>query len=422
MSELQRNIWVLSRPACAQVNGTMQNLTGVHHKSSEQIKDLSNSRIERDFNDLSTIKTFLEERNPFKVSEDLVNIVTGMHANLDMNVDNSKAIGISILQGMQEKSPANHVFRRKEQAVTLASRNAVKLKEDSIVVDPNLMFQCLASVAVKSGESLSNTLRHELCSYPSSLFDSVGIMKEPKKPQLADSLSSLIQHMEIDRRTDMQHVLDGGSLLHRIPWEKKVLIKMILLKYQTFVKYNYGECLVVFDGYDKSSTKDMTHVRRRKGNIGVEVSFDENTILMTSKDLFLSNTKNKAKFIKLLGKALQSDGCEVYHARGDADLLICKKAIEKSTERTVSLVGDDTDLLVLLLHHARSIENDIIITPHKNSKKSRNWSIVNAISQLPSHISENILFIHALLGTDTTSRIQGMGSAASGVAKSDFSR
>ena len=129
----------------------------------------------------------------------------------------------------------------------------------------------------------------------------------------------------------------------------------------------------------------------------------------TSKDLFLSNTKNKAKFIKLLGKALQSDGCEVYHARGDADLLICKKAIEKSTDRTVSLVGDDTDLLVLLLHHARSKENDIIITPHKNSKKSRNWSIVNAISQLPSHISENIFFIHALLGTDTTSRIQGMG-------------
>ena len=110
MSELQRNIWVLSRPACAQVNGTMQNLTGVHHKSSEQIKDLSNSRIERDFNDLSMIKTFLEERNPFKVSEDLVNIVTGMHENLDMNVENSKAIGIFILQSMQEKSPANHVF------------------------------------------------------------------------------------------------------------------------------------------------------------------------------------------------------------------------------------------------------------------------------------------------------------------------
>ena len=146
----------------------------------------------------------------------------------------------------------------------------MKLKEDSIVVDPNLIFQRLASVAVKSGESLSNTLRHELCSYPPSLFDSVGIMKEPKKPQLADSLSSLIQHIEIDRRTDMQHVLDGGSLLHRIPWEKKVLIKEILLKYQTFVKNNYGECLVVFDGYDKSSTKDMTHVRQRKGNIGVE--------------------------------------------------------------------------------------------------------------------------------------------------------
>ena len=31
MSELQRAIWVMSRPACAQVNMTMQHLTGVHY-------------------------------------------------------------------------------------------------------------------------------------------------------------------------------------------------------------------------------------------------------------------------------------------------------------------------------------------------------------------------------------------------------
>ena len=81
---------MLSHPACAQVNATMQNLTGVHHKSSEQIKDLSNSRIERDFKDMTTIKDFLKERNLFNVPEDLANIVNGMHANPDMNVDESK--------------------------------------------------------------------------------------------------------------------------------------------------------------------------------------------------------------------------------------------------------------------------------------------------------------------------------------------
>ena len=52
MSENQRDIWVLSRPLCGQVANSMQNLTGVHQKTSEQNKDLSNARQEKDWNDM----------------------------------------------------------------------------------------------------------------------------------------------------------------------------------------------------------------------------------------------------------------------------------------------------------------------------------------------------------------------------------
>ena len=41
--------------------------------------------------------------------EELVNIVNGMHANSDMNVDESKEIGVRIVKEMHEKSPASHV-------------------------------------------------------------------------------------------------------------------------------------------------------------------------------------------------------------------------------------------------------------------------------------------------------------------------
>ena len=115
MSEYQRNIWVMSRPACAQVNNAMQTLTGVQHKSSEQIKDLSQSRTERDFKDRETFKEFLIARNPFCASEGCVNISNGMHAGSDVNVDSSKDIGLSILNNMNEKNPAKFAFRKKTQ-------------------------------------------------------------------------------------------------------------------------------------------------------------------------------------------------------------------------------------------------------------------------------------------------------------------
>ena len=172
MSENQRNIWVMSRPACALVNNNMQMLTGVQHKSSEQIKDLSQSRVERDFKDRTTFKEFLIARNPFSASDDLINIANGMHAGADVNVDNSKDIGISILKKMNDKSPGEFSFKKKDQAITLGSKNNVKIKDESVQIDPNLMFQRLASFAVKSDGSLSETLQHELSTHHTDLFDS----------------------------------------------------------------------------------------------------------------------------------------------------------------------------------------------------------------------------------------------------------
>ena len=87
MSESQRAIWVMSRPACAQVNISMQHLTGVQHNASEQTSDMSHAKQIRDFTDLNTIKSFFEDRNPFLIPEGLVNISTGMHAGPEVNVE-----------------------------------------------------------------------------------------------------------------------------------------------------------------------------------------------------------------------------------------------------------------------------------------------------------------------------------------------
>ena len=73
---------------------------------------------------------------------------------------------------------------------------------------------------------------------------------------------------------------------------------------------------------------------------------------------------------------MKSTGSKVFTAKADADLLLVNKAIEAAETRNTVLVGDDTDLLVLLLHHLLPIENKIYFAPQsKKNAKGRVWDI-----------------------------------------------
>ena len=84
------------------------------------------------------------------------------------------------------------------------------------------------------------------------------------------------------------------------------------------------------------------------------------------KDQFFANQKNKQQFIFMLSTELECSNCKTYHATGDADLLIIQSA---TTSRTV-LVGEDTDLNVLLCYHASPYSHDLFFNPEpkKNTK------------------------------------------------------
>ena len=97
--------------------------------------------------------------------------------------------------------------------------------------------------------------------------------------------------------------------------------------------------------------------------------------LTLKKDLFQKNKENKQAFIKMLGKKLRSSGFRVFHTDGDADVLIVKTANEVSQIANTAVVGDDTDLLVLLLYHARNIKSfDIFFHPSSLRGKSPSLS------------------------------------------------
>ena len=75
------------------VNSSVQCLTEVRYVTSDQHKESSKSRIERDLKDTKTVFEFLEERIPFSPDTSLRNVVTGLTAAKSVNVDRAKEIG-----------------------------------------------------------------------------------------------------------------------------------------------------------------------------------------------------------------------------------------------------------------------------------------------------------------------------------------
>ena len=53
----------------------------------------------------------------------------------------------------------------------------------------------------------------------------------------------------------------------------------------------------------------------------------------------------------MLGSKLEIAGCTILYAKGDADTMIVKAAVECSLQINTIVVGDDTDLLVLLCYY-----------------------------------------------------------------------
>ena len=294
----------------------------------------------------------------------------------------------------------------------MASNNAIKVGHELVNIDPLVLFQRFVTAGI-SNEQLPEIFQYELSSFPPALFDTKNVMKAANKPALADAIWALMpQYVQGPSENDHVYVVDGGSLLHQIPWQKGSTYDSICQKYTDYVMQHYGRAFVVFDGYDSGpSTKD-NDLRRTREQM-TKVHFTGSTIMNVKEDMFLSNKKNKQSFLCLLSRKLEQMGCQVSHVRGDADMLIVQTALQSSSRSSTVLVGDDTDLLILLCFHTLTdSSHEIFFRPEPKSgthKLPRCWNIKHTKEVLGARVCENILFGHALLGYDKTSRVFGIG-------------
>ena len=246
-----------------------------------------------------------------------------------------------------------------------------------------------------------------------ALLESVNAIRPTTQSSLADALWCSEASILPGSSETVQYVLDGGALLHRVPWTRGATYDQIFEQYSAYVIRKYGRTIVVFDEYsDNPSTKDCAHIRRSGGTIGVTVHCISSMTLQTKKEEFLSNKHNKQRSIAFLSQGLEQAGCEIHQTRGETDVLIVQTALTSATKQETVLVGDDTDLLVLIIYHAKNVRHYVFFRPQTrraSQKGNRCWNIPAMGALLGSVVTNNIMFLHAIHGCDTTSGVYGLG-------------
>ncbi|KAG1659992.1 Ester hydrolase C11orf54 [Nymphon striatum] len=396
MTEEQRALWTMSAPIMSECNIAMQEFNDLAYTTSEQHKDLTGARIERDVSDLLKISAKMTSCSPFSSNPALRNIVNGIVARDDVEVREYDSVGKDIIVKMIGQPVFSFSFKRKDKAMTLGNSSGVKVTGDL---------------------SLEEVMRYELSPYPPSLFDDKNILRKADKPQLAQAIiahcnktPSCEAISDTIPQTEM-YVLDGGALLHKHKWTRGDTYGKIAKAYADFTSKQYGSATVVFDGYLAGpSIKDSTHQRRGQATIHPIVNFTGETEFEGKKEEFLSRGSNKQHLISLISDELERVGCTVTQAEGDADVDITKTAVNIANVHSTTLIGEDTNLLVLLLHYCEMDGKPLYFRSDKQSRgvpKVYNISWIKRL--LGSEMCTQIVFLHAFTGCDSTSRVYGVG-------------
>lgn len=398
--------FLMSIPTTYDVCEEVEKFSGVYSYSSEQHVELRNSRIARDRNDVNRIISWFKEHCPFPATEEIMCIANGIIGSKEVNCFKAYEFGSSVLRGITGEDFSSLKLKRSDRVISLISKSSsIEIHGKTIPVNTNLLFQRIMCFA-RDDIDLRECFSHELAPFPMSLFDQFG-MRKTQKSSLYSLFAPCSEDGTREKITDRCHVIDGGFLLHRVHWPDGSSYDDVLEAYLGYVKRNFNDPIVVFDGY--VHTADNTKAaeqKRRYGNAGSsEILFTDAMGVTVSREVFLANKKNKSRLIEKLTDRFMNDGIAVRQSEADADVLIVQTALEaaqKKPHTQVYIVGEDVDLLVLLIYHSAQVGDNIgvkLLKPGRTTRKqpSAVYCPASIRSEIPG-IEKYILFLHAFSG------------------------
>ena len=172
---------------------------------------------------------------------------------------------------------------------------------------------------------------------------------------LADALKSNVTPLSVPLRNPY-FIIDDGQLLYRIKWSTGYTYDQVCDMYVRHILDYFGtEVTVIFDGYREAmATKVTEQQRRATQNTSHDIIFELDMTLSTPQNRFLANRRNKARFFGHVMTKLENFGVVCSQSPVDADHMSSNTALTatKLLDKPVVLVGNETDLLVMLIDKA----------------------------------------------------------------------
>lgn len=392
--------WVASMSVCTAVSRAIDDFVGIEAVVTDQHVELKSSRKDRDNKDFNKMIDWLNEHDPSKCTE-FLSISTRILAQPEVNCDKADEKGKEIMNDAVGKQFTEIQCKKSKVVKSLASSNRIKIGTRDVVVNPLQLFSRIVC-SNKSPQEIKLCFQYELAPYPLSLFKD-GLLRKGVKSQLYKEFDSLVTPSP-NPINETVFVIDGGLFLHKVVWQKPATYHEICLQYVNFALHSYTQkTFIVFDGYDTDITSTKDAIQRFRSQGSVEVSVTPDSIAAVSQADFLKSNKNKQSFINILKGYLLKAGFVVQQAQRDADVDIVLTAVNQSEfYDTVTVLSEDTDVAVLLLHHTKT-SNIFLMRPGKGAKADKVTQISTLQQQLGHNIKSSILFLHAMSGCDTTS-------------------
>ncbi|CAH2107272.1 unnamed protein product [Euphydryas editha] len=300
--------------------------------------DLGQARRNRDTADIAKLSQLFDEHPPFPQTTDIISIASGVVGDATITCYDAVRVGNEAMNKIVDLPFFDIKLFRKDRALSFSSvTSSIKIHDEKVAVDPTLLFQRMY-ISKRSEDDLIEFLEYELAPFPLALLNEGGMRKTIKS-----GLYSLLEHIsKVFELCQMNIIVDGGFLLHRVIWQK-------------------GECVAtICDGY-------IAYINRH----------------------YPGMSRTMAK--------LQENGIQTRQATDDADVLIVKTTVEQSIDSPVTVVGEDVDLAVLLIASTPPTQDILLLKPGRGKTKTIALSTQQKLGY------EHILFLHSFTECDTIS-------------------
>ena len=253
--------------------------------------------------------SWFREHNPFEGDLELSSLSIGICNDGTINCDNSEKVGKEIYKQFYNVYFHDATIKQRLKVRNIESLyNSVKISDKKFVaIKPTDLFFQLIAIPQREN-NIERFFNYELTTFPMSFFKD-GLTWKTKKANLRNTLRT--KNVDIDPNS--YHVLDGGTLLHKVRWLTSVTFGDVCKLYVDHITSEHGIRTIAFDGcINIRSTKDHEYARRRISNRGcADVQCNVSTKVNIKQDVFLSNCTNKSGFIDMLSSYLINSGNKV---------------------------------------------------------------------------------------------------------------